>query len=63
METKDEYKNHFAHDTYEAQCSDCYRERRIINAKRTVDRESLGTSIGHERSSINDPRANENPLG
>ncbi len=43
---KDEYLEHNAyHQSFHADCSTCYSERRLINAHRTVNRKILGSNI------------------
>ena len=61
----DLYWEHFQHTTFQKDCSECYSEKRLINAKRTVckiDKSCLGTPIGHERSQIDDPSWTNNPI-
>lgn len=49
------------HKTFTENCSECFRENRILNAKRIVDRESLGTSIGQGRADDFTKFYNSNP--
>jgi len=39
METIDLYQEHFAHDTFEEHCSDCFKENRILQARKIVNGE------------------------
>lgn len=51
---------HFQHNTYEKDCSECYSEARLLRAKRIVGKTELGTNI--RRGVEEDIERNPNPL-
>lgn len=64
-ETIDTYLEHSAyHQEFHSDCSSCYKERRLLQAHRTVNtaklKEELGTSINQWK--VDDINRNPNPL-
>lgn len=62
----DNYREHVWHDSYDSQCSLCYKENRLLKSWQVVNRkkilEELGTPIGYERRKFDDPSWTNNPL-
>ncbi len=46
METIDNYKEHGFHKSYHTDCSECFKERRILQAFRTVNHNKLREELG-----------------
>lgn len=60
----DKYIDHPTHETYLSDCSECYKENRIIKAKQTVNRDRLYAD-GYNRNTLSrgDGLISPNPLG
>lgn len=65
-EMNDTWRTHAIHETFDDSCSTCFSEARLIDAKRTVDRDfnkyAHDEAFGHN-GQIDDPRFTTNPLG
>ena len=63
---EDTYTAHQFHDKYQSNCSTCYKENRLLESKRIVDRSSFNKyandeAFGHS-GQIDDPSWSNNPL-
>ena len=60
MEHEDNWKEHMAnfHTTFQENCSECYKENRLIQTHRTVNR-----FLPYEDGELHNPYGDNYPLG
>ena len=63
----DTYIEHKFHDTYQKNCSECYKVNRLIKSRNIVNRERNYNKYAHEEAfgrngQIDDPNFTRNPL-